>query len=550
MGMGTLTLLGMLCTPGQMPADVTTWTSPSMKIPIDYHPSKRAEIKELLLFVSPDQGVTWNSVAVADPARDTQFTFNAQADGLYWFNMVVVNKSGTREPADVTKGPPALKVLFDTKKPVVAITGAQRVGDDVTVAWKVTEKNPDWSKFKVEYRLNNGPPVPVPTRPEADGSSQFKVTGAGDLRVGVSITDLAGHTAEAQSPVAGTVAAKPADPIITTGGAGEVAGGPAIPGVAAPPGPGTPLPTMPPMPPVERAKDLRNPTEPRGADTPVAPAGFPPPPGAPGAPPIMPPTGDSFISPPPAVPTGPKTEPVGVSPPAPAAHLPPPQVINVTSFKMAYEVEDRGASGVAKAEVHVTRDEGRTWQLWQTFDKPDASLLVNLVKPQSTAPVEGIYGFKVVLQSGAGLSREAPRPGDAPDLRLDVDVTAPVVKIYEPGPDPAQKDTMILKWQAVDRNLATDPITLEWSSDGPKGPWFPVAGADGIGSSHGIARRLPNTGSYAWKLPTNFPTHKVYLRVTARDVAGNVAEATTAQPILVDLNKPTAVKLNIIGGGR
>ena len=216
---------------------------------------------------------------------------------------------------------------------------------------------------------------------------------------------------------------------------------------------------------------------------------------------------------------------------------------------MAYEVEDRGASGVGKAEVYVTRDEGRTWQQWQVFEKPESPLVVNLAKPQADSTVEGIYGFKVVLQSGAGLSREVPRPGDAPDLRLDVDVTAPVVKIYEPAPDTTQKDTMILKWQAVDRNLSTDPITLEWS-DEAKGPWFPVASADGIGSSTGVARRLPNTGSFAWKLPATFPRHRVYLRVTARDVAGNVAEATTAQPILVDLNKPTAVKLNVIGGGR
>ena len=180
MGLGTVTLLGMLCTPGQVPTDVTIWTSPSMKIPIDYVASKKGEIKELLLYVSPDQGVTWNSVAVADPARDTQFTFNAQADGLYWFKMVIVNKDGRREPADVFKVAADLKVLFDTKKPVVAIAAAQRVGDDVTVAWKVTEKNPDWSKFKVEYSVNTGTWVPVPTRPEADRSAQFKVVGGGN----------------------------------------------------------------------------------------------------------------------------------------------------------------------------------------------------------------------------------------------------------------------------------------------------------------------------------------------------------------------------------
>ena len=51
-------------------------------------------------------------------------------------------------------------------------------------------------------------------------------------------------------------------------------------------------------------------------------------------------------------------------------------------------------------------------------------------------------------------------------------------------------------------------------------------------------------------MPANFQTHKVYLKVTARDLAGNVAEAVTNKPVLVDLNKPAAVKLNIIGAGQ
>ena len=122
-----------------------------MKIPIDYHPGKKAEIKELLLYVSGDQGQTWQQHAVGMPDRDAFFTFNAPADGIYWFNMVVVDKSGRREPADIFKAAPALKVLFDTKKPAVSIASAQRTGDDVTVGWKIIEKNPDWSKFKLEY---------------------------------------------------------------------------------------------------------------------------------------------------------------------------------------------------------------------------------------------------------------------------------------------------------------------------------------------------------------------------------------------------------------
>ena len=224
--------------------------------------------------------------------------------------------------------------------------------------------------------------------------------------------------------------------------------------------------------------------------------------------------------------------------------LPVAQVINVTNFKLAFEVEEKGASGVGRADVYVTRDDGRSWARWQTIEKPESPLLIDLAKP-GAKDVEGVYGIKVVLHSGAGLAREAPKPGELPELRLDVDVTAPVVEIYDAVPDRNQKDTLLLRWQATDRNLATDPMTLEWS-EGPKGPWFPVAGT---GVRAGSVKRLPNTGTYGWKVPSDFPHHKVYLKVSARDVAGNVAEAVTNHPILVDLNKPAAVKLNIVGAG-
>src|SRR5207237_6033303 len=97
MGLSTITLLGMLCTPGQAPTDMTTWNSPSMTIPIDYNPRKKGEIKELLLYVSADQGQSWQQQGVAVPERDGFFNFNAPADGVYWFNMVVVDKAGRRE---------------------------------------------------------------------------------------------------------------------------------------------------------------------------------------------------------------------------------------------------------------------------------------------------------------------------------------------------------------------------------------------------------------------------------------------------------------------
>jgi hypothetical protein len=231
------------------------------------------------------------------------------------------------------------------------------------------------------------------------------------------------------------------------------------------------------------------------------------------------------------------------------APLPAPQVINVARFDVAYEVDQKGPSGISKAEVWVTRDDGKSWQKWSTTEKTESPVTVDLGL-RSNPQLEGVYGLKIVLLSGAGLSKGPPAVGEAPDMRVDVDLTPPVVKIYEPIPDPNQKDTMILRWQAVDRNLANDPITLEWAEQ-PEGPWNPIVGVDGntpISSSAPMAaKRLGNSGQYAWRLPSNFPTHRVYLRVSARDIAGNVAEARTPHPILVDMNKPVAKIHGIIG---
>lgn len=539
MGFGTIALLGLLATPGQVPADVTPWNSPSMKIPIDYHPSKKGEIRDLLLYVSPDQGATWQQQAVATPDKDTVFNFTAPADGNYWFCMVVVDKTGKREPADVYKAPSSqiFKALFDTKKPAVTITSATRSGDDVFVSWKVIEKNPDWSKFKLEYSVAGTSWTPVSTRPEADGSAQFRVGAPGAITVRLTLTDVGGLTGEGTKDIAAApvsiaaapvnVAAKPTAPeLVPAAGTGDLPPPSALLSSAA----------------ADRAKDApRTPAEKNsGLDTPPAPGIVSPlpagpmmvtPPALPGADPL------ALAS---------KTDSLTVPPAALNANLPPAQVINVTSFKLGFEVEERGASGVAKAELYVTRDEGRTWVKWQTFEKPESPLVIDLTK-NNNAQVEGIYGFKMVLHSGAGLTREAPKGGEVPDYRVDVDVSPPIVKIYEPLADPATKDTLVLRWQAVDKNLANDPITLEWS-DGPRGPWVPLVTADAFGSNPGMPKRLANTGSHSWKLPANFPTHKVYLKVSARDLAGNLAEATTANPILVDLNKPSAVKLNIVGG--
>ena len=61
---------------------------------------------------------------------------------------------------------------------------------------------------------------------------------------------------------------------------------------------------------------------------------------------------------------------------------------------------------------------------------------------------------------------------------------------------------------------------------------------------------MPNTGSFAWLLPTGLTTHRAYLRVTAWDAAGNRFEAVTRDPVLIDLSKPRAKIQGIAAVGR
>ena len=66
---------------------------------------------------------------------------------------------------------------------------------------------------------------------------------------------------------------------------------------------------------------------------------------------------------------------------------------------------------------------------------------------------------------------------------------------------------------------AASPITLSWA-EGPDGPW------------HAFATQIENTGRYSWQVPGNVPA-RVYLRVEAFDLVGNVGSAMTLMPVII-----------------
>lgn len=519
--------------------------SRSIKLPIKYEKDRKA-IRQVKLYVARNGENTWYQEAAVPPDRDA-FTYIAKEDGLYWFTMVEEDMQGRTIPADLTRTAPDLKVVVDTVQPRVQFTNAKRNGEEVVVEWFIDDKHPDENNTKVHFRAagSDGYWQEVMLPAGAKGGVRFAAGTTNPIVIRVTACDIAGNKSEATHEVPGTgtntttsmspsVTVPPVTPIMHSGGTTPIPPPDSLAPIAPPVKPAAPPatgglggPVAPAGP--GAASGTTSPTQPLATVDPRHPVVT----ATPGV------TGNAGGPSPVAVWAG--APPTG----APTVEVSRAQVINYLAFDLGYEVESRGPSGISRVDLWVTRDDGRTWLKWSQHDGKGSSVRVNLGVPANPQP-EGTYGFRVVPVSGAGLSEREPVAGDAAELRVVVDVTAPQLDLFPPVGDPATSDTLVIQWKASDKNFGEEPITIEWS-DKPTGSWQPVAvGGDGVQQSSSHARRLPNTGSYSWRVPAGLAP-RVYLKVTARDAAGNVKEIVTRDPILVDLVKPRAKISGIVG---
>jgi hypothetical protein len=86
----------------------------AFRVPVQIE-SRRSEIEQILLFVSTDQGKTWQEAGIIGPEEES-FRYLAAGDGLYWFAVQIALKNKTKEPADSRLFEPALKVAVQTPK--------------------------------------------------------------------------------------------------------------------------------------------------------------------------------------------------------------------------------------------------------------------------------------------------------------------------------------------------------------------------------------------------------------------------------------------------
>lgn len=197
-----------------------------------------------------------------------------------------------------------------------------------------------------------------------------------------------------------------------------------------------------------------------------------------------------------------------------------PRWVNSRRFELEYDVESIGSAGVAKIELWATRDGGRTWA--QAGVDPDGTspYLVNVAD-------EGVYGFRIVIETTTGLRTPTPAAGELPDVWLGIDVTKPTAKLTEVRQGTGElSGELILRWEARDERLAARPVSFAFAEQAD-GPWTTIAA--------GIAAEADH---YAWRFDARTPD-RLYVKLEVRDTAGNTTAYVTPEPVKIERVRPT-----------
>lgn len=523
MSAGLFTLYWLAIGPAAPPSDVWTMRDRHLQIPIRVNEARRNDLVELVLYVSTDQGRTWTGAGKAKPTQDA-FSFHAEKDGLYWFSVQAVDRDGKYDPADIAQAPPALKVMIETQKPLVQIISAERVGEEVNVVWQTLDSQADVNSLRIEYRASDGSSPfwqLAPATPALAGTARFRPNIPGPMTVRLQMSDQSGVTCSATKEIPAAPAVQQANSVAppATMPVNTPLNQPATGSIAIPP----PIMEPPPQP----------------APAAVAP---PPPPASPLIPaaPIVNDNGNTPGNLTPLAGLRNGEEPPRKTAPPPNELLSAPtspgktgssdlQHVRDRQVPVDFEIERKGPSGIKKMETYITNDEGQSWHKWS--ESGEIASPLQLVLPKD----DGVYGFRMVVYSGVMQSDGPPKPGTTPDLRIQVDRLSPQVEWYPPALDANLANALTLRFSVQDAHLDANSISLQWSRQ-------PDTGWQAIPLSNLRPANVPGITTLkecTWLLPADIPD-SVYLRLTARDLAGNVGERITRDPVTVDLHKPTA----------
>ncbi|HWA97666.1 MAG TPA: Ig-like domain repeat protein [Pirellulales bacterium] len=529
--------------------------------------------REVQLHVSTDRGVSWRLAERVRPEAG-RFAYRSAGDGEYWFLVRTLDPQGKLRPE--APPTPELKVVVDTIIPALELEASRGEAGEVRAVWHAADVNLQRDSLKLSYQpigsQDGWQPVAIDPMKTTNSGDVFRgettwwpSSTSAPLVVRAEIADLAGNKTYTQAEV-GPAALPAADPLverlppgepIVEGSREEPIGAPLAsrPDGATPPAMPTAFPVTVPSPTsvstpsrveaevlpdgLSRPDPLTVSAEPAlSAPTNVEPADI----GSASAPVPLPQTVDAPlptsqpVEPPPAKPT-PVAAPVAMPVETPAetestlsaADMLPagvrPRMVNREHFELEYDISAIGSDGIGKIELWGTRDGGKHWRLFSTDD--------DLRSPAvATVDEEGLYGFRIVVETSSGLRSPEPQAGELPELWVGVDLSGPSARLLaDETTSDAATGELTIRWEASDSILAARPVTLAYSNV-RSGPWVTIAAG------------LENSGRYVWR-PDHRVGEKIYLRLEVRDEAGNTTIVESEQPVTIERVRPQGRILNV-----
>lgn len=497
---------------GPIRTDVIYTNKLKFRIPFHYDNDelRRLGAKEIQLSVSRNRGQSWKYHQSVAPEAG-KFNFEAPSDGEYWFIVRTVDAKNRLHP-DAGQNEPGLQVIVDTAAPRLQLELKPIAPGKVQLFWTASDDHLDLSQLRIEYMQPGTPDwQPVSIVPSKSGQlDPWSVPHGGNVSVKGSVSDLARNVAHDQvtravAPGSQTVP-RPASPL----GRQPVAGSGTSPRnsqalsmsdefpdssrTGGKPSAGSAGRRSDPLPytPLQASNDAPGPRSnfvSQHSDEFGEESMFP-------------------DNPPPREPA---------APPAGAARR---RVVNTRKFQMGYKLQDVDATGVDAVEFYITQDGGAQWYRYDVDTDRQSPMQIEV-------PQEGVYGFALGIRTTTGQSIDVPRLGDAPSLEVVVDQTPPRIELLPPELGRGrQAGRVLVQWKYADDFPAELPVALSYAMS-PRGPWRKITDW----SEH--------TGRYVWTVDATIPA-RFYLRITARDQAGNEQTAETLQPVLLELARPTA----------
>ena len=220
------------------------------------------------------------------------------------------------------------------------------------------------------------------------------------------------------------------------------------------------------------------------------------------------------------------------------------QYVNGKDITVDYTIQRIGRSGIKAARLFVLHDnDSAGWKAEGEFPvKLQPADKEQTLQLKYAAKDEGVYGFYVAPESGAGVKADPPRKDDPPMMYVVVDLKDPYVKItgVRVAPGGVRGPVVEINWEAADQNLMENAVSLEYSLDKNAVQW------------NEIKYRLDNnltktTGRYVWEVPDT-ELWKFYVRIRAVDKSANTGKYLWPDEVIVDLEKPAAGITGVRGG--